>query len=851
MFNVSQNLITRMWRTFLLLGAGLVLSGASVGLARAGGVPLETLHDSVAPAVSRLQPTGDLPADTNLTLSIGLPLRNREALTNLLREIYDPASTNYHHYLSVAEFTEQFAPSEADYHLVENFAQVSGLKIIATHPNRMLLDVTGKAAEVERAFHVNLRTYHHPTEDRDFFAPDTEPSIPAGLKIAEVGGLDNLRRPHPHYRFKVPAEAGQSPVDSARVSPNATTGSGPGGNYIGDDFRHAYAPGVALQGSGETVALVEFDGYLQSDINAYETLAGRTNIPLENVLIDGFSGVPTGNGGEVEVSLDIEMAVSMAPALAKIIVYEDNPYGGLPNDMLNRIATDNLARQISASWSWGGGPDPVTDQIFQEMALQGQTYFTASTDVDAYPPGQADDPYFPGAPADNPYVTSVGGTTLTMTNGGGAYVSETVWNWDIRYGTNFDGVGSAGGISSYYPIPNWQTNINMRFRGGSAAFRNFPDVAMTADDVLVIADGGFQYLGVGGTSCATPLWAAFLALVNQQATNNNQASIGFLNPALYQLGASTNYTSCFRDITNGNNTWSGSTNFFYAFSNYDLCTGLGAPFGTNLINALAGPAAIVNTNPITHLSPPPPPYGTTLSVLNGGNPNGNWQLFVQDVVILNSGIVSNGWILNLTTANPVGSAADLDLAMTASASTVVISNDVTFTLTVTNFGPSLSSNAIVSDTLPEYVALVSDSADAGTITHSGGELLWSLGNLNPNTGSRLVFTLEPLSLQNLVNYAVASAETPDANPADDFVTTNITVVAASLPQLAAFPMPGNHQFQFSITDLTQQPYVVEASTNLVNWAPVYTNPAPAAAITSFSDSSAPNYPHRFYRVVLQ
>ena len=54
-----------------------------------------------------------------------------------------------------------------------------------------------------------------------------------------------------------------------------------------------------MNGSGQTIALVEFDGYLASDIAIYESLAGRTNIPLQNVLIDGFSGVPTGNtGGE-------------------------------------------------------------------------------------------------------------------------------------------------------------------------------------------------------------------------------------------------------------------------------------------------------------------------------------------------------------------------------------------------------------------------------------------------------------------------------------------------------------------------------------------------------------------------
>ena len=89
-----------------------------------------------------------------------------------------------------------------------------------------------------------------------------------------------------------------------------------------------------MDGTGQTVALVQFDGYLASDIAAYENLTGRPNIPLQNVLIDGFSGLPTGNafqpGGEVEVSLDIEMVISMAPNVSKVILYEGNPFNFFP-----------------------------------------------------------------------------------------------------------------------------------------------------------------------------------------------------------------------------------------------------------------------------------------------------------------------------------------------------------------------------------------------------------------------------------------------------------------------------------------------------------------------------------------
>jgi len=123
------------------------------------------------------------------------------------------------------------------------------------------------------------------------------------------------------------------------------------------------------------------------------------------------------------------MAVSMAPALSKIILYEGDPYNFHPNDVLNRIATDNSARQISCSWGWSGGPNVTTDQIFKQMAVQGQTFFNASGDGDAFPasgPGSVDDPFSFGEPSSSPYITQVGGTTLTMRNAGASYYSETV-----------------------------------------------------------------------------------------------------------------------------------------------------------------------------------------------------------------------------------------------------------------------------------------------------------------------------------------------------------------------------------------------------------------------------------------
>ena len=529
-----------------------------------------------------LQPAGRLPGANQLRLAIGLPLRDENGLNEFLRELYDPASPNFHKFLTPEEFTARFGPTEADYAAVRDFARTNGMVVTGTYDNRLLLDVAGPAAAVESAFHVALRTYHHPTENRDFFAPDTEPTVESNLPIADVSGLENYSRPHPKFHF-----------EPKTAVPRA--GSGPGSEYKGNDFRNAYVPGTTLDGSGQAVGLVQFDGYYAGDITAYETLAGRTNIPLQRVLIDGFSGTPTtgSSSGNPEVSLDIEMAMSMAPGLARIVVFEGNPNNFIPNDVLNSMAASNTVKNLSCSWGWSGGPTATTDNIFKMMAADGQSFFEASGDSDAFPPGYADNSGNTTVPASSPYITQVGGTTLTMNGSGASYNSETVWNWG--YDSSAGGyVGSSGGISSYYAIPAWQQGVNsFSTNGGSTTMRNIPDVALTGDNVYVTYGNGSSG-NFGGTSCAAPLWAGFMALVNQQAAAGGQAhGIGFINPAIYEIANESIYNSAFNDITTGNNTWPSSPNSFYAVPGYDLCTGLGTPAGTALIYALVNPDPLV------------------------------------------------------------------------------------------------------------------------------------------------------------------------------------------------------------------------------------------------------------------
>ncbi len=563
---------------------------------------LQTLSDHVRPEVAngQAQMLGPLPTEHRLHLSIVLPLRNQSELNDLLSQLYDPQSAEYRQFLSVAEFTERFSPTVEDYQTVVDFAKASGFTVIDTPANRLIVPVTGTAAQVENAFHLNMNVYQHPTENRVFYSPDREPSLALTVPVTHISGLNDFSIPRP--ALKRAAEG--------LTLPNIT-GSGPGGtSYLASDMRAAYYGGTALTGSGQSVGLMEFGGYSISDVvstfdgKATEAANGsnyiitytvgstKYSIQVNNVLLDGASAGPA-NEYDAEQVLDVVQPIGMAPGLSQVRVYiapdvfttSGNyifPESGNDTLIFNTMASDNICKQLSISWNWRPESITTNDAVFQELAAQGQSVFAASGDSGSWP----NSAYY--YPEEDAYVIAVGGTDLTTTAAGGAWSSETGW------------ADSGGGVSpDDVTLPSWQSGLN-GVNSSSKTYRNAPDVAMEGNfDNYVCGedDGPSSCAGDwGGTSFAAPRWAGYMALVNQQAVSAGKGTIGFANPSIYTIGEGSSYHTDFHDITSGSN---GSHS---AASGYDLVTGWGSPNGANLITALV--AADISAAPA-------PTYSTT------------------------------------------------------------------------------------------------------------------------------------------------------------------------------------------------------------------------------------------------
>ena len=621
-----------------------------------------TYHVRPATQDGTARSLGRLPATQTLNLVITLPLRNQDQLDQLLEDFYDPSSPSYRQFLTVEQFTAQFGPTQAEYDAVIAFAKENGLTVAGTSPNRLTVQVSGTVANVESALHVNMGVYQHPTESRTFYAPDREPTTNLTFSLWHVSGLDNFSLPHPAGLNKIPASSG--------AKSGATTGSGPSASFLGSDMRAAYYGG-SLTGSGQSVGLLEYYGADPADLNTYFTNAKQTNnVPISLVSTDGTStSCVYPSCDDTEQTLDMTQALGMAPGLSSLVVY----VGSTDAAIFNAMATAKpLNAQLSSSWTWYPADPSTDDPYFKEFAVQGQNLFQAAGDNKKWTStGTASEIY----PADDLYVTSVGGTDLSTSSAGGAWASETAW------------ADSGGGISPHkYAIPSWQTAAAAGCASCSQSYRNGPDVSANANfTYYVCADQttctANEY---GGTSFAAPLWAGYLALINQQSVANGNKTLGFINPSLYPIGASSSYTTDFHDITSGSNGYS-------ATAGYDLATGWGSPNGSGLINALAGTVAA----PGFSLSASP----GSVSIVQGGSGSSTITSTVSggfdNAVVLSASGQPSG--VGITFGSPGSITGTGSLAMSITVSSSVVTG--TYPITVTGTSGSTVESTTVSLTV--------------------------------------------------------------------------------------------------------------------------------------------------------
>jgi kumamolisin len=532
--------------------------------------PLLTRHVRTVTVNGQAKLIGRLPATKVMQLDVVLPVRDQAGLDVFVAELYNPTNPQYRQFLTPTQFTEKFGPTQQDYDAVVRYVQDHGLAVVGGSRDGMEVQVSGPVSAIESAFNVDLLIYQHPTEPRAFYAPDREPTVALPFALWHISGLDNYSIPRPMY-MKKSDYAKEHGVNPNRIS-HATTGSGPSSSFLGSDMRAAYYGGTALTGAGQNLGLFEYLGTDLADLTTYYNNVHQTNnVPITLLSTDGTSTscVYSRRGGycdDTEQTLDMTQAIGMAPGLTSLVMY----IGSTDTAIISAMTTHSpLPTTIGCSWGWTPADPSTLDPYFEKMSAQGQNFFAASGDSSTW--SRRNEAW----PADDANVVSVGGTDLTTASAGGPWKSETAW------------VDSGGGISpDGIKIPSWQQlpGVINSSNKGSTTLRNGPDVSANANFTFYVCADQTTCTAneYGGTSFATPMWAGYVALANQQLASDGYPTLGFINPYLYSFGVGSNYGTDFHDITSGK---SGS---YSAVKGYDLVTGWGSPNGQGLINALVG-----------------------------------------------------------------------------------------------------------------------------------------------------------------------------------------------------------------------------------------------------------------------
>ena len=509
--------------------------------------PRAALHGEVLSAIGQSTRVGDVAPSARVSVAVTLSPRDPAALDRFIAAVSDRTSPEYGRYLTPDQFASRFGPTSATVHEVTSYLSSQGLKVTNVAKGDLVVDASGTAAQMEKAFGTHLSTYKQGA--KSYYANDAAPSLPSGIasSVVSVAGLDDYAK-----------------LTHTAVTPTATPGAviAHATNFTPAKIRSGYnltsLISAGYKGTGKKVALVEFDGYVQSYITTYDNKysLGVSSNPAK-VTVDGGSGAL--GDGEVEVELDIEVVQAIAPGAA-ISVYEAPNTDAGEQDMYAAMVSADIP-VISTSWGASeldrtSANITAVDTVLKQAAAQGQSVYAASGDS-----GSADAANGSTAvdyPASDPNVSGVGGTNLTESSSG-AWSKEVAWS------------GSGGGVSVDFAKPSYQSAL-------SGSFRSVPDVSTDGGPNSpweIFTEG--TWTQVWGTSAAAPSWAAFTSIYDQYASAKGKAALGFANPTLYAIGAGSSHASAFHDIT------SGSNGAYSAGTGYDRVSGWGSYNAGNFI----------------------------------------------------------------------------------------------------------------------------------------------------------------------------------------------------------------------------------------------------------------------------
>ena len=508
------------------------------------------------------------------TLMLGRTAERQMAFEQLLADQQNPASSEYHHWLTSDEIGSRFGVSDSDLDAVAGWLVAENLQVTYVANSRVFIRFSGTAANINQAFGTELHRYS--VNGSTMLSVSTEPTIPEALlpAVQLVRGL---------------YEIGEHPMHTASVQisadPNLTTSGG--NHYVTPkDFATIYNLPASYTGAGFTVGIVAEARINPADLNNYKSLTQTTfTNPAEVVPTGGTDPgaactTATCNstylGAQGEATLDAMRVGSVAPGASMLLVVTTSGNGGgIGADAEYMIDTTPVPVQ-AIDISWGAcesaiGNNGVTywDSLFSTGAAEGISVFVSSGDsgasgcLSAFVAPGTQTQLSPNYICSSSYVTCVGATQFNDTaspstywsasNSAGyasalGYIPEGAWNESTASSV----AGTGGGVSNYIAKPTWQTGTGVPGSTG----RYTPDVSFSGsihDGYFgcMAAEGGgctgspFYFMSFGGTSASAPEMAGVAALVDQKL----HAAQGNMNPKIYELANSTNYSSIFNDAT--------------------------------------------------------------------------------------------------------------------------------------------------------------------------------------------------------------------------------------------------------------------------------------------------------------